>query len=444
MEMKNVTIFLIIVWTILSVEYVTAEIPQQEARQIALHLTNNVSVEILPRLELLSGVLSQTSWMTKRGPRGKGNIYFQELQTLFEPYKNHEAIQLAERLTQQGFISDAPVKFMLRLSALPELEQRESYRDDLLQQVDNSEMLNQFRVALRNLSQEMKFLSFFEQRHSQLEHILQVAVEELDIPFSTSWIEDFYGTETSEFRLVFVPAMFYSGYGDVMTHKGAQVLYMILCEKGRSEHAPKFSTQSELSWMLTESSSFYLTQALFHPHLSFLQQQDLAELYAPVEPILSDSLVEYFTKTIAKSVWTLRNHSLSANEEELHPNAFFRDFVQGYYLTHFTVRQLQYYQRHRAEFPSFAEFLPYLLAQYVEHKASLLHEIFYGDGQWEYQKYKENTRSQDARIMLQLADNAYAEILPSLELLSGVLSQTSWIERRGPQGAGNPFGSSES
>jgi hypothetical protein len=214
---------------------------------------------------------------------------------------------------------------------------------------------------------------------------------------------------------------------------------MILCEKGRSEHAPKFSTQSELSWMLTESSSFFLTQALFHPHLSFLQQQDLAELYAPVEPILSDSLVEYFTKTIAKSVWTLRNHSLSANEEELHPNAFFRDFVQGYYLTHFTVRQLQYYQRHRAEFPSFAEFLPYLLAQYVEHKASLLHEIFYGDGQWEYQKYKENTRSQDARIMLQLADNAYAEILPSLELLSGVLSQTSWIERRGPQGAGNRY-----
>jgi hypothetical protein len=49
--------------------------------------TGQVYVEIRPELELLAGVLSQTSWMEQRGPYGAGNQYFRELKAFFDQYK---------------------------------------------------------------------------------------------------------------------------------------------------------------------------------------------------------------------------------------------------------------------------------------------------------------------------------------------------------------------
>lgn len=69
---------------------------------------DGVYAEILPETELLSGVLSQTSWIRTRGPRGAGNTYFRELRAFFAPFKGHEAVVLAEKLTRIGFTYDAP------------------------------------------------------------------------------------------------------------------------------------------------------------------------------------------------------------------------------------------------------------------------------------------------------------------------------------------------
>ncbi len=42
-------------------------------------------------------------------------------------------------------------------------------------------------------------------------------------------------------------------------------------------------------------------------------------------------------------------------------------------------------------------------------------------------------------IVVQLSENVYAEILPDMKLLSGVLSQTPWIKKMGSMGEGNKY-----
>lgn len=80
------------------------------------------SPQYSPEMELLGGVLSQTSWIKNHGPAGFGNEYFRALQTFFAPYKNHEAVRIAEALTKSGFTYDAPPGFVCHLGPLPELE----------------------------------------------------------------------------------------------------------------------------------------------------------------------------------------------------------------------------------------------------------------------------------------------------------------------------------
>ncbi|MEJ6952180.1 hypothetical protein [Natronospora cellulosivora (SeqCode)] len=53
------------------------------------NLPEGVYAQILPRMELLAGVLIQTTWINRRGPQGEGNYYFQDLHNFFSEYQDH-------------------------------------------------------------------------------------------------------------------------------------------------------------------------------------------------------------------------------------------------------------------------------------------------------------------------------------------------------------------
>ncbi|MFW6301806.1 MAG: hypothetical protein ACOC1W_04695, partial [Bacillota bacterium] len=62
-------------------------------------LPEGVYTQITPEVELLAGVLSQTTWIERRGvgPKRNGNYYFQKLQNFFKDYQGHQAVKIAQR-----------------------------------------------------------------------------------------------------------------------------------------------------------------------------------------------------------------------------------------------------------------------------------------------------------------------------------------------------------
>src|SRR5690554_1334825 len=95
----------------------------------SIGFTEVYPLRVSPEMELLAGVLSQTSWIEQAGPDGEGNEYFQMLQEFFSTYKDHQAVEIAQDLTNRGFTYDAPPAFMAHLGALPELELAHEYSD---------------------------------------------------------------------------------------------------------------------------------------------------------------------------------------------------------------------------------------------------------------------------------------------------------------------------
>lgn len=76
----HIILFWVAVYCFISTPQLLAEASLPEKNRIVQQISDRVSAEIVPEIELLSGVLSQTSWMEKHGGPKE-----QEIST-FSPY----------------------------------------------------------------------------------------------------------------------------------------------------------------------------------------------------------------------------------------------------------------------------------------------------------------------------------------------------------------------
>lgn len=346
---------------------------------LVLQLSENISAEILPRVELISGVLSQTSWMEIRGPREGGNPYFQELQAFFEPYRNHKAVRLAEDLTKRGFTYDAPPRLMLRFSPLPELEPTYGYSEYLVKRAGKEKRLKKFRHALRDLAQQSAFLDFFRQRRDLLERCLRQTVKDFDAIRISEWMGEFYGWTGDEFHLVFAPAMFPGGgYGtSLITDKERLIFQFVRAREGGGE-LPVFPEGTELATLTLHEFSHSFVDPSIERYLHLFEELGLNAFYAPVKEMMTQQAypapLYFFNETLIRAITIIALSDLYGSEfgkarlqalidEEEH---------NGFYVTRFSIEQIQDYRARRKDYPRFDDFVPELFARYAARKEILL------------------------------------------------------------------------
>jgi hypothetical protein len=177
---------------------------------IVIQLSDNAFAEILPEIELLSGVQSQTSWIKRMAPAGDGNKYFQRLKSFFEKYEDHEAVEITQDLLDDGFSFDAPPGFVLNLGPLPELKE-DSTPSYFIQRAGGMDKLEEFRTALKNLAEESNFMEFFLAERKYLKEVADSTIRGFDAQKVTGWLNSFFGYKGDEFHIVFAPAMFPGG-----------------------------------------------------------------------------------------------------------------------------------------------------------------------------------------------------------------------------------------
>lgn len=340
------------------------------------------ALSISPEMELLAGVLSQTSWIKDRGPKGQGNEYFRALQEFFSDYREHKAIALAEKLNKAGFTYDAPPAFICHLGPLPDLDLKYEYSEYLVNRAGGRGKLEEFRVALVALAQEADFLSFFQTWLPYLEASLEASHKNFSRERLEGWLEEFFGWSASEFYLIMTPSMFPGGgYGaSVTTPDGGTAAFQIIRENGWSETLPEFPTGVSLENLTIHE----LGHSFVNPSLEAYPEraQKLRPLLAPVRQEMKSQA--YPTVTIFLNEQVLRGvEVISARElfnPEIEKQILLNHEKVGFYLTRFVVEQLEYYQANRSLFPTFKDFVPYLYDQLDSYQKenSTLADHFYG------------------------------------------------------------------
>lgn len=332
---------------------------------------SEIYVRISPEMELLSGVLSQTSWIAHRGPANGGNEYFRALQEFFDPYREHEAVKIAQRLTDRGFTYDAPPAFAAHLGPLPDLELAYEYSEYLIQRAGNRKNLEDFRLALKTLAEEARFMDFYAAWEPYLAEIVAETTAEFEPETAKGWLEQFFGWEAAEFHLILAPAMFPGGgYGvTIDTPDGGLIAYQITRENGISTDRPEFPTGQSLEQLTVHE----LGHSFVNPSIDAYPKEvnKLRPLYNRVRSEMErqayGSVGIFLNEQVLRAVEVLAAGELygaAVVEEQIayHEN-------RGFYLTRFVLEQLEVYQSNRDQYPTFREFVPVLLSQLADYQA---------------------------------------------------------------------------
>lgn len=328
------------------------------------------SLRVSPGMELLAGVLSHTTWIERLGPDGEGNEYFRALNEFFLPYQDHEAVKIAQDLTDGGFVYDAPPAFIAHLGSLPELELAYEYSDYLVRRAGKRERLEKFRLALKELAKEANFLDFYAHWEPYLHELVTTSNVGFRPDVITDWLEEFFGWPAAEFHIILTPAMFPGGgYGATVTNlKGESIAYQITREYGRSTTKPEFPTGQNLEALTIHE----LGHSFVNPSLEAYptEVKALRPLYNRVRQEMKDQAYPnvqiFFNEQVLRAVEVIAAYDLY--DEQTVENTITYNEERGFYLMEFVVEQLKVYRANRAQYPTFRDFVPYLLDQLADYQ----------------------------------------------------------------------------
>lgn len=320
-------------------------------------------VEIMPQMELLAGVLAQTSWIKDRGPSGEGSEYYRGLKAFMQPYADHEAVKIAQQLTSHGFSYDAPPCFACHLGPLPDLEPVADYPEYLVGRAKGRDILERFRVALKDLARISDFQGFLTKWDGTLRGCVENSSKGFDRLKVENWLTGFFGWQPEEFHVVLTPAMFPGGgYGaTVMMKDGRSVGYEITRSEGKSAGAPDLRGGQALESLTLHELGHYFVNPSLGAHPAELS--NLAPLFRPVASQMRS--MAYPSVEVFLSEQVLRASTAVAQGDLYGEAAYERGIASneqyGFYLTRLIAEELKTYASSRDKYPKFTDFVPDLL-----------------------------------------------------------------------------------
>ncbi len=342
-----------------------------------IEVSTGIFTEVNPNIELLSGVLSHTSWMKRRGPKGIGNKYYRDLKNFFEPYKKHEAIKIAEKLTRRGFTYDAPPNFVLRLGELPELENSYGYTDYLIKRAWNEEILEDFRLALRDLAIVSNFDTFYNSYSTKYNQYINRSMYGLNTESITNWMADFFGWSGNEFHLVFSPAMFPGGgYGSSLELENRLIINQIVRARGTSVNEPSFPGNDNLAGLTIHEFSHSFVNPSNDKYIKMFNNLDLNELFLPVEEEMKEmaypDMIVFYNEMLVRAITIISMKEIYAIDDETVKGIIKNEKNRGFYFIEHTLKQLEIYQLNREKYHRLDDFIPELLNSYRADREIIL------------------------------------------------------------------------
>lgn len=339
--------------------------------------STGIRIEILPEIELLSGVLTQTSWERHLGMQGKGNAYYRELKAFFGPYRRHRAIKIADRLTRRGFTYDAPPHLIASLGPLPDLAPSNGYDQYVIDRARGLKNVRQFRDGLVDLAKESGFAEFFKSHRDAYEGWLRETTEGLDTRLLADWLAGFFGWHGQDLRLILAPGLLPDGgYGATIRNAdGSETIYQFIRENGRTEGGPEFPRGIPLQLLSLHEWGHAYVAVAFAKHKQ--QFAALDSFFEPVAAIMKrhayPSWETFFNEQLVRAITTFAMSELQGPQAS--QSALSWEEKNGFYLTSFTVEQLKHYRTHRDDYKRFDDFIPYLIEQYSQNREKLRQRV---------------------------------------------------------------------
>jgi hypothetical protein len=348
--------------------------PEREARplpELSLRLADDIVFEIDPRIELLAGVQSQTSWVKTLGaPQGAASAYYAELKARFAPLAKGRAVRESQWLTSTGFSYDAPCAMVMSLDGGEAFRPpEEGWSEYLKGRAWGAWRLDSLSAALAEAYDAADFRGFLAAHEAAYRRWLGEEAAGFEGKEVSAWLRSFYGAKGNiVFHFVFAPAMFPGGgygFSRSIASGGSKMMevYQIVRAQGAVDGQPAFPSGKSLgSLALHEFGHSFVNPAL----AAGANDTRLARIFKPVSKAMAKqaypTVPVFLNEMTIRAATILGERTLGILSDSGVQAAIRAERRLGFYPIGRAIALLEDYETRRDRYPDFASFAPAYLA----------------------------------------------------------------------------------
>jgi len=323
-----------------------------------------VTVSVNPNIELLSVVLSFTTWFTTMGLSEEVNYaYRDDIGDWFGNKSDHSVIKKAQSLLNDyGFSYDAPPSFILHFGPPPNLVQKYNYSEYTLMTGGGKQELDSFAEELRNFAVETNFIEFFTQHQSFYEIFLTPFSEGQNWSDVAATLETFFGIEKASYSIILAPYMFSrGGIGAIIEDGNDTHLFSIVLTGTIQDNLPQYGDPIYNRYLALHEFAHGFVNPIVEDHSDEFDQY--LKLYWPAYSNMTKmkytswQIMLYEILIRAFAAWVYAGEF----GEDKASNILDNEEQRGFYFIRQIYDAYSEYMANRDKFPTFEDFIPEIL-----------------------------------------------------------------------------------
>lgn len=338
---------------------------------------DNIIVEVNPQIELMNSILytSNHSNLIKKS-RGFNTMtdietdYTKTIKEYFHPYRESEIYCLIEKMTLNGFFLGRPIELMCSIGKPPLLKRKYEISQLCRQLCGGEENINILLNLLREFSQKINYMNFFDIVKSYYRDLIVSVEEHINkYPF-VSIMEEFYGKKQNSYHYI-ITNLSHGSFGTSFQNNSKLDMFNVMT-------LPRVSDSEEENELWRGALSTNVTIHEFaHPLINPLtekfnelvkknsqayewlkqyKQPDFQSGYGDWDECVNEHIVRAIAIYLAKRF----------GEKEYATKHLEHDMRLGYRYLPALLDKFQYYEKHRDIYKTIDDFYPELVEVFKE------------------------------------------------------------------------------
>lgn len=211
---------------------------------------NKINFSIDPRIELLASIQLISDYGDFVPVIIKEDFtYKKKMKAYFEPFKEHKAVKLFEKLSKEGLAYDGPHHLMIHLTNPPLMESKEEITQDVLDRVKTPDEIYEFIKLLNEYAIDTDFNKFYADNREFYRNMIENSINGIKEIDFLEQIESYYNMSQNSYNFIFTPAL-YHGYGPRIKKGEKYDIYSIVGTDNIIDDIPKFEDIAYFKYMI--------------------------------------------------------------------------------------------------------------------------------------------------------------------------------------------------
>lgn len=326
---------------------------------------NNISVGVLPQVELISIVQAVSKYPSVMGflMTGDSSSYRNDVMEHFGSFSDHPAVRMFDRLSLQPrkLNFSAPSNIMLYTDRCLDL------RGDILPDgfvLDRAYGIDSVRLFLDligDFAQESSFSEFFEAKRDFYIKITDATIANMGSANYIRELEEFYGVRQKSYNIVLVSLYGTVGYGNSLILKdGRREIYNTMGPKKVLADIPFYGDEASLKYMIRHEFSHPFVNPLTEEHWDYVSEYsgNFDSIPEVARKKACGDWQECVNEFIIRGITT---HLAYRDNEQTGVASYNVEKAKGVSCLDALLEAVDRYQRERERYPTLGSFYPLLL-----------------------------------------------------------------------------------